>query len=248
MRLRTHHKNIHYIHNLYKKNPKIYLYMTISDTVKELFANYSTLSNLPTEYPYYDELVRYTVGSIMSPSRSEKAVRFLYDLKPQHTANYLVAALDKPNQEKIVIAVLQHYGPSDYTVIPLVATLRDNRKRGNINHILLAYGPHDVVVRRLVGALQNPELTEPAQYLLKEYGPTNTTCFYLTITLKNESQVPTITEILREYGPCKVNLRYIRHKLNSSSHYRPCQELLTFFEQKKQIHPRKKTAELSLSL
>ena len=45
--------------------------MAISDTVKELFANYTTLSYLPPECPYYDELARYTVGSIMFPSRSE---------------------------------------------------------------------------------------------------------------------------------------------------------------------------------
>ncbi len=143
--------------------------MSIDATIVELFERYTGPEQLPTDRRCLDDFVRLAVGVLGYPALVESAKRVLHDVDSRASGRYLVAALSDPSARDHAQAILTDYGPSWWTVQPLVQAFRDERSRDAAEQLIFAYGQNKFTENYLALALGDPEIGPRAKEILMQY-------------------------------------------------------------------------------
>lgn len=144
-----------------------------------LFEDYRGPADLPLGATARRKRVAYAVRRLDELENQPQAMRVLRDVGPFDSSNYLTRAIDAPLAGPSAVQLLLEYGPSRWTVNPLVEALVDKNRAADIVDILSAYGPSTITLEPLTKAAEDATRHEPIQQVFLSYGLTRGTEYYL---------------------------------------------------------------------
>ncbi|MBI2146380.1 hypothetical protein HYU22_03505 [Candidatus Woesearchaeota archaeon] len=183
--------------------------MGIEAVTVDLFLQYTSPAQLPTDEQHLDNLVRMAVGVLGNPNWVEPAKRILRDVNPRVSGRYLVGALSDSLSHDAARDMLAHYGASRGTIGPLVNALINERAADTAVQLLTGYGPSKQMIGLLVHALHDERSASHAGHLLSGYEKNPYAQEYLVAALVHPDTAFRARDILMQYHPTGKLVRYL---------------------------------------
>ena len=144
-------------------------------------------------------------------------------------AKFAVGALEQDNSLEGAMRYLELHGPSKYTVEPLVAALKDIKRRKYAAEVLKNYGPKDVIMGYLVKALPDIDRQEIITEIIHHYGPKRVVMKHLLENLSNSRRQKPITNVIHGLGASNYTVHPLRRQLGDTLKGRAAEKVLVGF-------------------